>query len=478
MIRIFRLTNEPGGLGLSCTPAGLALAGVPLLHKTEAGFAPRPAPEIASLLRAAYGADGDPTRLRSRLGAIALALNSGDIALAAIAAVHTETPELSREAATRLTKTDEELTKYNPDEPRDWHGRWTGGGSAGPASLAAPHIGSDQRAEPHVFEPRQHVAANASPSTAATLSDAEADDASGMPEDGDGAHEPTSLEQTFEKKYDDLGPVDFSKEVIQFGYWLERTGRDLSPAEMAYALAEYSFLQDRLSFWLNYDYKPPRALGNLLSAALTLYQGAVNGGLVRLGHLPESMLAVAGTASLFSGGAPRRIRPSEEPVFEAAPATSAQAPKEVEGLGGTVSISQAGIVWGKGIKEQGKTGWQPYVASQIRGATSLPEASKTFDHFNEFTGEAISDKTMNTLTVARIKNPPSIYRKLKVYIDAAKDYDEPRVDTDAPPAKITSRTLQLAVPEYTSARQWLYLNLGIAYGRRHGVSVVITRIRE
>ena len=60
-MRIYRLTNEPGGLGLSCTAAGLSLAGTPLLRSTEAGFAPRPGAEIASLMKAAYGADGDAT---------------------------------------------------------------------------------------------------------------------------------------------------------------------------------------------------------------------------------------------------------------------------------------------------------------------------------------------------------------------------------------------------------------------------------
>jgi hypothetical protein len=75
---------------------------------------------------------------------------------------------------------------------------------------------------------------------------------------------------------------------------------------MARALAEYSFVQDCLSFWLAYDYKPPTAQGNLLSAALTLYQGAVIGGFLRPGRLPDSMLAVAGTASLFSGSSPER----------------------------------------------------------------------------------------------------------------------------------------------------------------------------
>lgn len=69
VVRVFRLTDEPGGLGLSCTPMGVSLAGVPLLRKTKAGFALRPAAEIASLLKAAYG--DDPTGLQSRLGVIA-----------------------------------------------------------------------------------------------------------------------------------------------------------------------------------------------------------------------------------------------------------------------------------------------------------------------------------------------------------------------------------------------------------------------
>ena len=87
MIRSFRLTNEPGGLGLSCSPTGLALAGVPLLAKTAAGFERRPSSEITALLKAAYGANGGSILLQSRLEAIAQALNNGDFGLAAIAAV-------------------------------------------------------------------------------------------------------------------------------------------------------------------------------------------------------------------------------------------------------------------------------------------------------------------------------------------------------------------------------------------------------
>jgi hypothetical protein len=54
---------------------------------------------------------------------IARALNGGDFARAAIAAVLTRTSELSCETAARLATADDELTKYNADEPRDWRGR-------------------------------------------------------------------------------------------------------------------------------------------------------------------------------------------------------------------------------------------------------------------------------------------------------------------------------------------------------------------
>ncbi len=146
-MQMFRLTNEPGELGLSCSPAGVSLAGVPLLRRTPAGFAPRPTSEIALLLKAAYG--GNSTELQSRLDAIAQALNRNDFVAAMIAAVHTRTPELSPEAVVRLAAAEQELTKYNynPDEPRDWHGRWTSDGTADRTSPLVPGAVSDPTAD-------------------------------------------------------------------------------------------------------------------------------------------------------------------------------------------------------------------------------------------------------------------------------------------------------------------------------------------
>lgn len=465
VMRMFCLTNEPGGLGLSCTPAGVSLAGVPLLRTTQAGFAPRPASEIAALLKAAYG--DDQIQLQSSLGVIAQALNSGDFARAMIAAVHTRTPELSREAAIRLANAEEELTKYNPDEPRDWHGRWTRDGSAGPTSMGVPGIEGDQRVYPHSLDQRQRVAENALPTDAMTLSDGQ---------EGDAVGEPISLEQTFEREYDELGPVDFAKRVIQFGYWLGREGGNVSPAERERALAEYSFVQDRLSFWLAYDYKPVTAHLNLLSAALTLYQGAVNGGMVQAGNLPRSMVDVAGAAWAFDNVPPRRIRPSTKPTLENEPAAPVKTPKEIEGLGGIVNNSEAKIDWKKGINDQGGN-FEVYYGKENPDARRLTPTTAAFDYFKDATGEAISNKTLNTLSVSYIKNPQGIYGKVARYVNDAVDY-EPRATSDLDLALIESKTIQLAIPEYTSPTQWRYLNRAIIYGKENGVKVVITRIRE
>ena len=85
--------------------------------------------------------------LPSRLDTIAKALNSGDFAMAMIAAVHTQTPELDAAAAMRLAQAEDRLAKYNynPDEPRDGRGRWTAEGSAAPAALTALPIDADSR---------------------------------------------------------------------------------------------------------------------------------------------------------------------------------------------------------------------------------------------------------------------------------------------------------------------------------------------
>jgi hypothetical protein len=246
------------------------------------------------------------------------------------------------------------------------------------------------------------VAENTFPNDASALSDA-GRGATAEATDSEGSLTPGTLQETFERKYDDLGPEDFSKQVTEFGYWLEAHGRECSPAERERALAEYSFLQNRLSLWLNYQYKSVREHGYLLSAALTLYQGANNSGLVPFGPLPGSMLAVGGMIALLDTPSPRRPRPATKPAEEL-PTTALKPPNNVEF--GVVDRETAGIAWGKGIKEQGlgegNAGWEKYIASQYPNAKQLPPGSKGFDLFEDTTGEAVSVKTLDTKTLTRI----------------------------------------------------------------------------
>jgi hypothetical protein len=69
--RGFRLRDGVGSLGLRRTSAGVSLAGAPLLRKTVAGSAPRPADEIAALMRAAYGCDAEPADPSAGLAMVA-----------------------------------------------------------------------------------------------------------------------------------------------------------------------------------------------------------------------------------------------------------------------------------------------------------------------------------------------------------------------------------------------------------------------
>jgi len=284
---------------------------------------------------------------------------------------------------------------------------------------------------------------------------------------------------TFERKYDDLGPEDFSKKVTEFGYWLETHGRELSPAEKESALAEYSFLQNRLSLWLNYEYKSALDGNYLLSAATRLFQGATDSGLVPVGHVPPSMLAVAGTIALFDNPPPTRPRPATKPRAEELPAELPKPPEDVE-FGAVVDRETAGIVWGKGIKEQGlgegDTGWEKYNASQNPDAKLLPPGSTGFDLFEETTGEATSAKTLDSKTMTYIRKPQEIYRTVQRYVGDVLDY-EPLKESDLDPADIQSKTIQLAIPEHTSPEQWRYLLRAIIYGKDNGVKIVITRIR-
>jgi hypothetical protein len=410
--RTFRLTNEPGGPGLSCSHLGLSLAGVPLLHKSGADFAPRSPDEIEALMKAAYGAEAPPPELLRGFDAVARALNRGDLAVAMTTAVLTRLPELDWDGAARLARAEQRLGKqYNPDEPRDWHGCWTDDDGADAS-------GQDRLPQhPIDFVP----GAGESTLTPQVASGATQDD-----EDEEPDNRPP-----LERKYDDLGPAAFAKEVTQFGDQLGRQGENLTPEEQKAARAEYDFLQSSLTWWLAYGNKPFEAEANLLSASQALFEGAQLSGIASVKEIPQSMVPVAVGAMAFDGGQP------------GLPGRGASARSSLEGeyvpyegefipykLGGDVDNATVGIDWDGGILGQGDP-WERYVQQKSLSTQKLAPTSKAFDHFDDLFSDAISSKALNTLTYNRIMDPQSIYEKIREYVDDSANYTErPRSSID------------------------------------------------
>jgi hypothetical protein len=130
--------SQLNGLGLNCTSEGVSLAGAPLLRKTIAGLAPRPADELAMLMKSAYGHDIDPARSYPGLDVIAQALNRGDMGRAMVASIHLRLPDLNEEGVAHIALADKALNKFDPNESRDERGRWTTGGGSPPSNSATP----------------------------------------------------------------------------------------------------------------------------------------------------------------------------------------------------------------------------------------------------------------------------------------------------------------------------------------------------
>jgi hypothetical protein len=475
--RRIRLSICPGDLGLSCSETGLRLAETPLLRKLGDGFEPRPVAEIGALMNAAFGAAIDSIRLMPGLEVIARALSAGEVQRAMIAAMRLDLPDLTEVRAARLARVDERLAKYNPQEPRDSHGRWTTGRGGAPTASRP----KKRHAKPAVRRSRHAngspSASRAPPTPAKAIPPARAAPPAVPPApDGPGSDRRAleMLYPTLVSQFDDLGPAEFSRRVTSIGQWLEANGRSLTTTERVKSRALYVFLQDRLSFWLSYKYKTPIEAGDVLSAASILFQGANNGRIINFEKdgLPESMLAVAAGAMIFDSPGPvmRAGRYFVEPAFP--PSLRSRL-----AVGGIVHNDDVGIVWGRGIAKQGEP-WEVYKGNQGAGRWALPPDTTTFDEFIEPSGRAISDKTMDTTSYSYSSNPSRIYNALKTYTDAAADYSKPRRPTDLDPNVIKSREIHLAVPDTTAPEQWDQIARAIEYGKSRGVHVEVTIIKS
>ena len=138
-----------------------------------------------------------------------------------------------------------------------------------------------------------------------------------------------------------------------------------------------------------------------------------------------------------------------------------------------------GIEWGKGIMGQGMP-WENYLATKMPEGSRLPPNFKTFDFFDPNTGLAVSAKTLDTTTAARINNPQQIYQSIKGNIDSIINFEGAYTlsGTTVSASKISSRELQLAVPSSVNGAQWAQIERAINYGKDNGINVVVTRVKK
>lgn len=143
----------------------------------------------------------------------------------------------------------------------------------------------------------------------------------------------------------------------------------------------------------------------------------------------------------------------------------------------TVKASEIGMQWGEGNMKQGMP-WEDYVGTQLPANSRLPQNFKTFDYYDVSTKTAVSAKSMDTQTMAKLANPNQIYSSIKGNIDTAVKFEKAALSGDTlTSSMISNREIQLAVPANTTKTQWTEINRAIEYGKNQGVVVKVTQVK-
>ncbi|HCR3984509.1 TPA: hypothetical protein OOF39_003992 [Kluyvera ascorbata] len=143
----------------------------------------------------------------------------------------------------------------------------------------------------------------------------------------------------------------------------------------------------------------------------------------------------------------------------------------------TVSAADIGLKWGQENMKQSMP-WENYVGTSLPADARLPQNFKTFDYYDGATKTAVSAKSLDTQTMAKLSNPNQIYSSIKGNIDAAAKFDIYTLSkTSLDSSIISNREIQLAVPTNTTKTQWTEINRTIEYGKSQGVTVKVTQVK-
>lgn len=143
----------------------------------------------------------------------------------------------------------------------------------------------------------------------------------------------------------------------------------------------------------------------------------------------------------------------------------------------TVSAAEVGMKWGQGNMKQGMP-WEDYVGASLPADARLPQNFKTFDYYDGATKTAVSAKSMDTQTMAKLANPNQVYGSIKGNIDAAAKFKEYALSgRELTSSMISNKEIQLAVPANTTKTQWTEINRAIEYGKAQGIKVTVTQVK-
>jgi hypothetical protein len=155
-LREHRLDPAGHPRGVSFDARGPALGPIRLLHRTTAGFAPRPVEELNALLGYALGRPLDGARLSQGLSVVSRALNDGDLALAMIATTQLGLPCLEAEEARRAMAA-VAMFKAAADDPK--HPGWPAGTEGGRGGQFCPKDESNAEAKTTIEHPLPRLVA-------------------------------------------------------------------------------------------------------------------------------------------------------------------------------------------------------------------------------------------------------------------------------------------------------------------------------
>lgn len=143
----------------------------------------------------------------------------------------------------------------------------------------------------------------------------------------------------------------------------------------------------------------------------------------------------------------------------------------------TVKASEVGMQWGQGNMKHGMP-WEDYVGKSLPADARLPQNFKTFDYYDGATKTAVSAKSMDTQTMAKLANPNQVYSSIKGNINAAAKFEQSELSGQLlNSSMIANREIQLAIPASTTKTQWAEINRAIEYGMSHGVTVKVTQVK-